>query len=97
MGVEVAEVLTPKFVAGVNGNAEPPVIAPQATTPEVLVVRALEPLQPEIPETVRFVVEAVAKYPVPETERAVVLAYGKVEAELEVEVMVPPTNKLLDI
>ena len=38
-------------------------------------------------ETVRFVVEAVPKYPVPETESAVELAYGNVEA-IVVEVAV---------
>lgn len=40
-------------------------------------------------ETVRFVVEAVPKYPVPLTESAVELAYGNVFFEVEVTVIAP--------
>ena len=41
--------------------------------------------RPEVSEeTVRFVLEAVPKYPVPETESAVVLAYGNTDAVVEV-------------
>jgi hypothetical protein len=41
------------------------------------------------PETLRAVVEAVPKYPVPETVSAVELAYGKVLALVAVEVIAP--------
>ena len=63
----------------------PPTLAARVddaeTTPVALVVR-----RPEgEPETVRFVVLAVPKYPVPETERAVEEAKGNVLA-IEVEV-----------
>ena len=42
-----------------------------------------------IEETVRLVVEAVPKNPVPETVSAVVEAYGKTFAAVAVEVMIP--------
>ena len=65
----------------------PPVASvPQEKTP---VADALTSQLAELrPETMSEVVEAV-----PETVSAVVEAYGKVEARLEVEVMVPPTKR----
>jgi hypothetical protein len=56
--VEVDCAAAPKLVVGVNGKAAPAAIAPQATTPEELVVSAFEPEQAEIPEIVRLVVLA---------------------------------------
>ena len=67
--VEVAEVFTPKLLVGVKGN----VLELQAvvlTTPDALTVRHCPADAPK-DETVRLVVEAVEKYPVPDTVSAV--------------------------
>lgn len=56
-----------------------------ATVPSAPVLRSDE----RMPEIVRLVVEAVVKYPVPETVSAVDDAYGKVFAAVAVEVMAP--------
>ena len=57
-----------------------PIVVDAETTPFMSVPRS----PPRIPEIVRFVVEAVPKNPVPETVSAVELAYGSVEAVVEV-------------
>jgi len=60
IGVEVAEVFTPKFWVGVNGNDPPPAeIAPHTTVPDELVVSALVPEHEAMPEIVSAVVDAV--------------------------------------
>ena len=87
--VEVELAAVAKDVVGVNGKAkfeksEPTVAA--TTCPPVVVFRK----EPEaMPEIQRLVVLAV-----PETEIAVVEAYGKVLALEDVEVIVPPTKRL---
>lgn len=68
----------------VNGKLAEEVIAPQATMPDELVVRADVPEQFGTAPTVRLVVEAVTIYPVPDMVRAVVLP--KLKAKLRVEV-----------
>src|SRR3989344_6776726 len=80
---EVAEVSVPYVVVGVKGY----VPLPSASVPHENV-----PSAPALtsqfavlsPETMRLVVLAVPKNPVPETEIAVELAYGKILAILEV-------------
>ena len=86
--------VTPKFVATVNGyeKVAKPVIAPHETTPAAFVLSAFEPLQFDAEEIVRLVVDAVPKYPVPLTVKAVVLANGKVEAVDDVAVKYDATT-----
>jgi hypothetical protein len=89
--VEVELATPPNEVVGVNGKAkfEKSVPATAAITCPPVVVLSSEP--EAIPEIQRFVVEAVVAVIM------VVEAYGKVDAEDEVEVMVPPTKRLLEM
>ena len=81
----------PKLFVGVKGKAkfEKSVPTVAATTCPPVVVFSMEP--EVIPEIQRLVVEAVV------AETMVVDAYGKVEASDDVEVIVPPTNRLLEM
>src|SRR3989344_1718909 len=88
--VEVALVFTPKFTVGVHENV--PLPEPQAVP--VLEMRPVtencaQPVLPPALETRRSVVEAV-----PETVRAVVEAYRKIDAVVEVD-MILPARKML--
>ena len=92
--VEVEFALEAKEVVGVNGK-EKKVAAVGQDTPVFestpLAENVAQPVEPPAEETMRLVLEAVVEV------MAVVEAYGNVDALVEVEVIVPPTNRLLEI